>query len=115
MNTTTAVSESSPIEVEAFLRESGVLGRIQRQAFDCDLKRRANEHGFEVLRISHRHDPAVEVSLYFGTENGQPLKYRLRSKVARLLKNQIVTVPASKVFCRYRRSTVRIACVPSWD
>lgn len=92
-----------------------MLGRIQRQAFDCDLKRRANEHGFEVLKISHRHDPAIEVSLYFGTENGQHLKYRLRSKVARLLKNQIVPVPASKVFCRYRRSTVRVACVPAWD
>jgi hypothetical protein len=67
------------------------------------------------LKISHRHDPVVEVSLHFGTFKRQQSKYWLRSKVARFLKSQIVPVPELKVFCRYRLSIVRVVCVPAWD
>src|SRR6266478_2274722 len=56
--TDTLAQENCGIDVEEFMRESGVLRRIQQQAFDCDIKRRAKQHGFEVLKISHRHDQA---------------------------------------------------------
>jgi|SRR5882724_1832326 len=114
-HTNTPAQEKCGIDVEEFLRESGVMRRIQQQAFDCDIKRRAKQHGFEVLKISHRHDPAIEMALYFGTENRKQLRSRVQSKIARLLKNEVVPVPSSKIFSRYRRSIVRISCDPSWD
>src|SRR6266478_4554728 len=106
--TDTLAQENCGIDVGEFMREPGVLGRIQQQAFDCDIKRRAKQHGFEVLKISHRHDPAIEMALYFGTENRKQLRSRVQSKIARLLTNQIVPVPSSKIFSRFRRSIVRI-------
>jgi len=101
-HTNTPAQEKCGIDVEEFLRESGVMRRIQQQAFDCDIKRRAKQHGFEVLKISHRHDPAIEMALYFGTENRKQLRSRVQSKIARLLKNEVVPVPSSKIFSRYR-------------
>ena len=101
-------------EMARFLRESGVLREMQQQALEVNLRRVANARGFEVLCVSHRHHPAVELSLYIG-EWAQSNPVRLRSQVCRLFRAASLRVSASKVFARYRRAVVRVACVPEWD
>ena len=102
-------------EVAHFPRNSGVLRAMQQQTMQVNLRRVANSQGCELLHISHRHYPAVELSLYMGNAMGQYNPVRLRSEVCRLLHAASVCVSASKVFARYRRAVVRVVCVPEWD
>ena len=97
------------------LRDSGVLRAMQQDALDINLRDVANSQGFELLHISHRHHPAFEFSVYMGSQDEHRNTVRLRSEVCRLLHAASVRVSASKVFARYRRAVVRVACVPEWD
>lgn len=106
---------SADDEVARFLRESGVLLAMQQQALEANLHHVANSQGFELLHVSHRHHPAVELSLYLGDLDDRHNTVRLRSEVCRLLRTASVRVSASKVFARYRRAVVRVVCVPEWD
>jgi hypothetical protein len=106
---------SAEDEVAQFLRDSGVLRAMQQDAMDLNLRQVANSQGFELLHISHRHDPAVEMALYLGDVEDHRNTVRLRSKVCRLLHAASVRVSASNVFARYRRAVVRVAFVPAWD
>ena len=102
-------------DVAQFLRDSGVLRTMQQDALDVNLRRVANGQGFELLHISHRHHPAVELSLYLGDVPEYRNSVRLRAKVCRLIRAASMRVSASKVFARYYRAVVRVACVPEWD
>jgi F420-dependent methylenetetrahydromethanopterin dehydrogenase len=102
-------------EAAQFLRESGVLRAMQRDAMDINLRDVANGQGFELLHISHRHHPVVEFSVYMGNQHEHHNTVRLRYEVCRLLRAASVRVSASNVFARYRRAVVRVACVPDWD
>ena len=102
-------------EVAQFLRESGVLRAMQEETLEANLRRVANSQGFELLHISHRHHPVVELALYLGDVDYHRNTVRLRSEVCRLLRTASVCVSASTVFARYRRAVVRVACVPEWD
>lgn len=102
-------------EVAQFLRNSGVLRAMQQQTMEVNLRRVATGQGFEILHVSHRHYPAVELSLYMGDLAGQYNPVRLRSEVCCLLRAASLRVSASKVFARYRRAVVRVICVPDWD
>ena len=110
-----ATTTNADDEVAQFLRDSGVLRAMQQDALEVNLRRVANSQGFELLHISHRHHPAVELALYLGDAGGQQNSVRLRSEVCRLLRAASVRVSASKLFARYRRAVVRVACVPEWD
>ena len=117
--TTTSSSDQASAFTDAdfrqFLRESGVLRDMQQDALHANLRCVANSQGFELLHISHRHHPAVELSVYMGNQDEHNNSVRLRSQVCRLLRAASVRVSASKVFARYRRAVVRVACVPEWD
>ena len=110
-----ATTTNADDEVAQFLHDSGVLRAMQQDALEVNLRRVANSQGFELLHISHRHHPAVELALYMGDIGEHQNSVRLRSEVCRLLRAASVRVSASKVFARYRRAVVRVACVPEWD
>jgi hypothetical protein len=59
-----AMTTNADDEVAQFLRNSGVLRDMQRQALEINLRHVATEQGFELLHISHRHHPVVEFSAY---------------------------------------------------
>jgi hypothetical protein len=110
-----ATATNTDHEVARFLRDSGVLRAMQQQALEVNLRHVANSRGFELLHISHWHHPAVEFSAYIGDLDGHRNTVHLRSEVCRLLHAASVRVAASKVFARYRRAVVRVACVPDWE
>ena len=102
-------------DADQFVRESPVWRRMQYDILKANLRRVANDQGFEVLHISHRHHPAVELSLYLGTEEQHHDHFRLRSNVCRFLNAAAIQVPPFNVFARYRRAVVRTCFVPQWD
>jgi hypothetical protein len=110
-----AITTNEDDEVAQFLRDSGVLRAMQQQALEVNLRRVANDQGFELLHMSCRHHPALEFSAYMGNLDDHQNPVRLRSKVCRLLRAASVRVSASNVFARYHRAVVRVACVPEWD
>ena len=109
------LASSADDKVAQLLRDSGVLRAMQQDALDVNLRCVANSQGFELLHISHRHHPAVELSIYLGNLEEHCNTVRLRSKVCRLLHAASVRVSAANVFARYRRAVVRVAFVPAWD
>ena len=111
----TAKISDAEDEVEQFLHNSGVLRAMQQQAFEINLRTEANNQGFEILHISHRHHPAVEFSVIMGDLQGHKHPVLLRSRVCRLLWAASVCVSVSNVFARCHRSLVRVARVPEWD
>ncbi|MGO8927698.1 MAG: hypothetical protein ACLQU3_12505 [Limisphaerales bacterium] len=116
--TTTPTSAQTRTSTDAFcsqlLRDSGVLRDMQQHALNVNLRCAAENQGFDLLDISHRHHPAVEFSVHMGCLEEHCNAVRLRSKVCRLL-HAAVRVSAANVFARYRRSVVRVAFVPEWD
>jgi len=118
MNSTHTSEQTSTFtdaDFNQLLRDSGVLRAMQQDALHANLRYVAESQGFELLHISHRHHPAVELSVYMGEWEEHHNTVRLRSKVCRLLHAASVRVPAANVFARYRRAVVRVACVPEWD
>jgi hypothetical protein len=118
MNSTPTSEQTSTFtdaDFNQLLRDSGVLRAMQQDALDVNLRCVANSQGFELLHISHRHHPAVELSIYLGNLEEHCNTVRLRSKVCRLLHAASVRVSAANVFARYRRAVVRVAFVPAWD
>jgi hypothetical protein len=111
----TGTTMSANDEAARFLRESGALQVMQQDALEVNLRCVADSQGFELVHISHRHHPAVELSLHMGDSEEHRNTVRLRSEVCRLLHAASVRVSASKVFASYRRAVVRVACVPQWD
>ena len=110
-----AISTDVDDEVAQFLHNSGVLRAMQQDALAVNLRRVANDQGFELLHISYRRHPVVEFSAYMGDLDDHQNTVRLRSKVCCLLRAASVRVSASRVFARYRRAVVRVACVPDWE
>lgn len=102
-------------QVAQFLRDSGVLRAMQQQVLEVNLRQVAERQGCEVLHVSHRHHPVVEFSICMGQLDDHRNIVRLRSKVYRLLRAASVGVSTSRVFARYRRAVVRVACMPDWD
>ena len=95
------VQESPLFDADQFVQESPVWLRMQ--------------YDIEVLHVSHRHHPAVELSLYLGTEEQHHDHFRLRSNVCGFLNAAAIQVPPCNVFARYRRAVVRTCFVPQWD
>jgi len=100
--------------IEQFVRESGVMAEIQKQALKANLMRLANECGFELLRLRHDHHPIVEMSFYVGNEDEMRTSLRCRSMVCDWLRSAGMKVRKDKVFARYRRSVIRCAVALNW-
>ena len=101
----------SPAEL---VRASGVLESIRTTSFTIQMRQLCCEQGMELLQISHRRHPVVEAVLYVGEQTPE-LSLRLRSKLYRLFLKTGFRVPKEQLFVRFRRSVVRIACVPTWE
>ena len=102
-------------DADRFVRESPAWRRMQYDSLNANLRLVANDQVFEVLHISHRQHPAVELSLYLGTEEQHHGHFRLRSNGCRFLNAAAIQVTPCNVFARYRRAVVRTCFVPQWD
>ena len=108
-------TDDAVIEVEQFLRDSGVVRDLQQRVVGVSLCRVEKSQGFAIINISHRRHPAVEFSAVIDSMEDGRNSALLHMRVRRLLGAASIRVSASNVFARHRAAVVRAVFVPEWD
>ena len=105
----------SLFDADQFVRESPVWRRMQYDAIRANLRRAADDQGFEIASFEHINSSVVRLAVFVGNQDERRTSLRCRSIMWGLLRSAGVSVRKDKVFARYRRSVIRCVFVPDWD